>query len=144
MGTVSNEEKKKFLWGYRDSVRRIKRIESEIEELRAMRMGVSTGRGGGSKGWKSDLSNYAATLDGLEKELEREWKDRVDVYERVEAAINALEDTREQDVLFYRYIKGLAWWEIAEKTLYSDRHVRRLHGWGLLHLKVKDVLECPE
>lgn len=145
MGTVSNEEKKKFLWGYRDSVRRIRRIESEIEELRTMRMSASTGRGGGgSKGWKNDLSSYAATLDSLERELEEERRARVQAYERVEAAINALEDTREQDVLFYRYIKGLAWWEIAEKTLYSDRHVRRLHGWGLLHLRIKDVLECPE
>lgn len=137
MGTVSNEEKKKLLWGYRDSVRRIRRIESEIEELRAMRMSASTGRGGGgSKGWKNDLSSYAASLDSLERELEEERKARVQAYERVEEAINALEDTREQDVLFYRYIKGLAWWEVAEKMCYSERWVHMAHGRGLAHLKI--------
>lgn len=137
MGTVSNEEKKKFLWGYRDSVRRIRRIESEIKELRAMRMSASTGRGGGgSKGWKNDLSSYAASLDSLERELEEERKARVQAYERVEEAINALEDTREQDVLFYRYIKGLAWWEVAEKMCYSERWVHMAHGRGLAHLKI--------
>lgn len=135
MGTVSNEEKKKFLWGYRDSVRGIRRIESEIEELRTMRMSASTGRGGGgSKGWKNDLSGYAATLDSLERELEEERKARVQAYERVEAAINALEDTREQDVLFYRYIKGLAWWEIAGEMHYSERQIHRFHGRALAHL----------
>lgn len=135
MGTVSNEEKKKFLWGYRDSVRRIRRIESEIEELRAMRMSASTGRGGGgSKGWKNDLSSYAATLDSLEREKREERDDRMRAYREVETAINALEDTREQDVLFYRYIKGMAWWEIAEKMLYSERQIHRFHGRALAHL----------
>lgn len=144
MGTVSNEEKKRFLWGYRDSVRRIKRIESEIEELRTMRMSASTGRGGGaSKGWKNDLSSYAASLDSLERGLERERGVRVQAYRDVEAAINSLEDTREQDVLFYRYIKGLAWWEIAERVDYSERQVHRFHGRALAHMDIlKDVIEC--
>lgn len=137
MGTVDNEEKRKFLRRYRDSVRRIRRIESEIDELRAMRMGVAAGGGGGGrKGWKSDLSSYVVTLDGLERELEEERKARVQAYERVEAAINALEDTQEQDVLFYRYIKGMAWWEVAEKMCYSERWVHMTHGRGLAHLKI--------
>ena len=40
MGTASNEEKKQFLWGYRDSLRRIERIKAEMEELRAMRANI--------------------------------------------------------------------------------------------------------
>ena len=32
MGKTENEEKKKFLWSYRDSVRRLERISAEIEE----------------------------------------------------------------------------------------------------------------
>lgn len=137
MGTVDNEEKKKFLRGYRDSVRRIKRIGAEIDELRTMRMGTSAGNGGGRcKGRKCDLSGYAASLDRLERDLEEERKARVQAYERVEAAINALEDTQEQDVLFYRYIKGMAWWEVAEKMCYSERWVHMAHGRGLAHLKI--------
>ena len=137
MGTVSNEEKKKFLWGYRDSVRRIRRIESEIEELRAMRMSASTGRGGGgSKGWKNDLSSYAATLDSLERELEEERNVRMREYKKVIGAIKSVEDEREQDILFYKYIKGMSCLRISDKLHYSDRWVRKLHGQALGHLEI--------
>lgn len=51
MGTASNEEKKQFLWGYRDSLRRIERIKAEMEELRAMKANLSAGgSGAGRKG----------------------------------------------------------------------------------------------
>lgn len=146
MGTVENEEKKKFLRGYRDSVRRIERIEAEIDELRTMRMGTSAGSGGGGcKSWKNDLSGYAATLDSLERDLEKEREAQKQVFAQIRAVIVSLEDEREQDVLFYRYIKGLSWWEIAEKMIYSDRWVRKLHGRALMHLKsLKEFLEVPK
>lgn len=145
MGTVDNEEKKKFLRGYRDSVHRIERIESEIDELRIMRTGASVGSGGrGRKRWKSDLSDYAEILDNLEEDLEKEREVRKQVFVQIRTAIGSLEDTKEQDVLFYRYIKSLSWWKIGEKMGYDERHVRRIHGWALSHLKIKDVLECPE
>lgn len=135
MVAIGNEEKKKFLQGYRDSVRRIKRIESEIDELRAMRMSASTGRGGGgSKRWKNDLSSYAAFLDSLERDLEKEHENRAQVYEQIKGAINSLEDTKEQDILFYRYIKGMLWWEIAQKMGYTERWVMKLHGHALANL----------
>ena len=68
MGKAENEAKKEFLWSYRDSVRRLERISAEIEEIRAMRMGASAGTGGtGRRGWKNDLSAYAAQLDSLER-----------------------------------------------------------------------------
>ncbi len=143
MVTVDNEEKKKFLRGYRDSVRRIRRIGAEIDELRTMRMGTSAGNGGGRcKDRKCDLSGYAASLDRLERDLEEERKGRVQVYERITEAINGLEDTKEQDVLFYRYIKGMTWWEIAEKMLYSERWVYMAHGRALTHLELPK--ECIE
>ena len=41
----------------------------------------------------------------------------------------------ENDVLFYRYIKGLRWWEISEKMDCSERWVHKLHGRALGHLK---------
>lgn len=140
MGTAGNEEKKQFLWGYRDSVRRMQRIRSEIEEIRELKMSASTGGGSsGRKGWKSDLSGYMANLDGLERSLDEEWKTRIQAYKKVKKAIESVENAQEQDVLFYKYIKGMAWWEIAEKMNYSERHIRRLHGRALLALEVKAV-----
>ena len=137
MGKAENEAKKEFLWSYRDSVRRLERISAEIEEIRAMRMGMSVGTGGtGRRGWKNDLSAYAAQLDSLERGLDEEWKTKVCRFKEILDAINSLETSQEQDVLFYRYIKGLAWWEVAEKMNYSDRWVKKLHGRALMRLKL--------
>ena len=137
MEPMTNEEKKKFLWGYRDSLRRMARIESEIEELRAMKMGASAGgRGPGRKGWADDLSSFAARLDELERDKEEELGKAMRAYERVMEAIESVEDEREQDVLFYKYIKGMSCLKISDKLHYSDRWVRKLHRQALERLKI--------
>ena len=132
MGKAENEAKKEFLWSYRDSVRRLERINAEIEEIRAMRMGVSAGTGGtGRRGWKNDLSAYAAQLDSLERGLDEEKVVLLDTYIRIKAAIDNLKDARERDVLFYRYIKGFSWWKIADEMEYTERWIMELHGRAL-------------
>ena len=93
---------------------------------------------------QSDLSGYAAELDKLERSLREEKDKRVEAYKDIDERIKKVERENEKDVLFYRYIAGLAWWEIAEKMSFSERHVTRLHGRALAHLEIsKDVLECP-
>lgn len=137
MEPMTNEEKKKFLWSYRDSLRRMARIESEIEELRAMKMGASAGGSGpGRKGWTDDLSSFAARLDELERDKEEELGKAMRAYERVMEAIESVEDEREQDVLFYKYIKGMSCLKISDKLHYSDRWVRKLHRQALERLKI--------
>ncbi len=132
MGKAENEAKKEFLWSYRNSVRRLERINAEIEEIRAMRMGVSAGTGGtGRRGWKNDLSAYAAQLDSLERGLDEEKVVLLDTYIRIKAAIDNLKDARERDVLFYRYIKGFSWWKIADEMEYTERWIMELHGRAL-------------
>lgn len=51
-------------------------------------------------------------------------------------AIRELEDEDERDVLFYRYIKGLEWWEIARSMDYSESWIYELHGRALRKLKI--------
>ena len=137
MGKTENEEKKKFLWRYRDSVRRLERISAEIEEIRAMQMGVSAGTGRvGRKGWKNDLSEYASKLDSLKRELNDEWKARINTYKEIRNIIGSIEDEREQDVLFYKYIKGLSFWKIGEKMEFSETWARVIHGRALENLKI--------
>lgn len=137
MGKTENEEKKKFLWRYRDSVRRLERISAEIDEIREMRMGISAGAGvTDRKGWKNDLSGYAAKLDGLERELNEERKARINIYKEVRDAIKGLDDEREQDVLFYRYIKGLSFLEIGEKIRCSETWTHVIHGRALEKIKI--------
>ena len=139
---IANEEKKKYLRSYRESVRRVNRIESELQEIRSMKNGISSSYDGMPHGQGGqDLSGYIVRLDSLERELLHERYRRIAIYEKILKQINRLKDENERDVLFYRYIKGLKWYEIAEKMIYSERHVVRLHGEALCHFN-KDVIEC--
>ena len=148
MGNVAeNEMKKEYLRGYRQHVRRLGRIESELDELRAMKTAISINNDGMPHGsGQSDMSCYAAELDMLERSLLEERRKRVAAYKDIVKRIKGLRSENELDVLFYRYIKGLEWWEIAMKMGYSERQIHRYHGKALAHITVpedlKDVIEC--
>ena len=141
---TENDKKKEYLWQYQESVRRVARIESELEEIRAMRTSISVSNDGMPSGsGQSDLSSYAAELDRLERNLISERYNRIVLYKDIVRRIKRLRIRNENDVLFYRYIKGLDWWEIAEKMNYSERQIYRYHGRGLVHFELpEDVSEC--
>ncbi|MCI6121500.1 MAG: DUF1492 domain-containing protein [Lachnospiraceae bacterium] len=132
-----NDKKKRYLREYRKHGKKIKRIDAEIEEIRSMKMypslnndGMPHGSGGG------DLSAYAAELQEKEDELYREGVEQVKTYNDISFRIKQLEDEDERDVLFYRYIKGMEWWEIARTMDYSERWIYELHGRALEKLKI--------
>ena len=146
---TENDKKKEYLWEYRASVRRVTRIEEELKEVREMKTSISIiyddmPHGSG----QSDLSDYASELDKLERDLVSERYRRVMLYKDISERIKALKSKNENDVLFYRYIKGLDWWEIAEKMDYSERQIYRFHGKALFHFELPeskmsvDVSEC--
>lgn len=138
---IETQRKKEYLQGYRRHGRRIKRIESELEEIRSMKMNPSINYDGMPRGTgKSDLSGYAAQLDKLEEDLYQEGVELVKVYKDISWQISQLREEDERDVLFYRYIKGKNWWEIAVLMNYSERWVYELHGRALKNLKIKK--EC--
>ena len=140
---MENEQKKEYLRGYRVHVRRISRIEEELAELRAMRASISVNNDGMPHGsGQSDLSGYAAELDRLEQELTEERYNRISTYKDIARRIKRIKSENEKDVMFYRYIKGMDWWEIAEKMHYSERWVHKLHGKGLAHFELpKEFIE---
>lgn len=132
-----NEKKKKYLRSYRKHGRKIKRIEAEIEEIRSMKMYPSMNNDGMPHGsGQSDLSAYAAELNVKEDELYHEGVEQVQTYNDISQRIKSMEDEDERDVLFYRYIKGLEWWEIARAMDYSERWVYELHGKALKNLNI--------
>lgn len=144
MGNVAeNEMKKEYLREYRGHVRRIGRIEAELSELRAMKTVISVNNDGMPHGsGQSDMSGYAAELDRLERSLLEERYQRVSAYKDIVKRIKRLRSENELDVLFYRYIKGLEWWEIAEKMGYSERWVLKIHGQALANFEVpKEFIE---
>ncbi len=146
METV-NEMKKEYLGGYMRHVRRLRRIEAELEELRTMKTAITVNNDGMPHGsGQGDMSGYAAELDQLERNLLEERNRRVSAYKDIVKRIKGLRSENELDVLFYRYIKGLEWWDIAKAMGYSERQIHRFHGNALAHIsvpeKLKDVIEC--
>ena len=132
-----NEKKKEYLKSYLRHVRRIHRINEEIREIRSMRASISLNNDGMPHGSsQGDLSGFAAKLTEKEEELYREGVEQVKIYRDIDWRISQLENENERDVLFYRYIKAKSWWEIAQVMGYTERHVTRLHGNALGHLKI--------
>ena len=139
-----NEQKKEYLRGYRKHARRVARIEAEIEELRSMKMNPSMNNDGMPHGnGQGDLSGYITAIDEKEEKLYQEGIKRAEIYKEIQWKINSLSNEDERDVLFYRYIKGKNWWEIAQLMDYSERQIYRIHGNALEHIKIsKDVSPC--
>lgn len=139
-----NDLKKEYLRKYRTHVRRIHRINAEIAELRSMKISPSLNNDGMPHGSsQSDLSGYAAELDSMVQELIDERYCRIKDYQEIVGRIKKLKSENEKDVLFYRYIRGMDWWEIAEKMKFSERQIFRIHGKALANFQIpKDVSEC--
>ena len=132
-----NEQKKNYLRGYRRLIRRINRIESDLEEIRSMKCYPSVNSDGMPHASNNiDLSDYVATVDSKERALIEEERLRVKEYETISNQIELLQSDKEKDVLHYRYIKGLDWWEIAEKMNYSERWIHKIHGNALIHFEL--------
>ena len=132
-----NDRKKTYLRAYRKHGKRIKRIESEIEEIRNMKMypsSINNGMPHGSN--QSDLSSYAVALLEREDELYQEGVKQVQTYKDIEYRINKLENQDERDVMFYKYIKGFTWWQIAQLMEYSESWIYELHGRALKKIQI--------
>lgn len=145
--TISeNDRKKEYLRSYRYHVRRIHRIDAEIAELREMKLHPSMKPDDGmphGSGGQGDLSGYAAELDEMIQELIHERYLRIKTYQAIARQIKRMKSRNESDVLFYRYIKAMDWWDIAELMGFSERQIYRIHGNALAHFEIpKDVSEC--
>ena len=138
-GQLRSDREKEYLRSYRSHVRRIHRINAEIAELREMKLHPSMKPDDGmphGSGDQGDLSGYAAELDEMIRELIHERYLRIKTYQAIARQIKRMKSRNESDVLFYRYIKGLDWWEIAEKMGYSERWIYKLHGKALVHFEL--------
>lgn len=142
--TNENDKKKEYLRGYLWHGRRIKRIEAELEEVRRIKKNPSMNIDGMPHARsQKDLSGYVAHLDALEEKLYEEGVGQVKTYKDISWRIGQLQDENERDVMFYRYIKGLKFWEIAQQMGYDERQIHRFHGSALTHLDTpEDVSSC--
>ena len=127
---MTKEEVRKYLLRYRLEKKRIRRLAEQIEELRTRKAYPGSpaldAMPHGSD--PSDLSDYAARLDELERELgaEQVAADRAAL--EVIQTINRLEDELEKDVLTLYYVRGYRWEHICYELSYSWKQVFRIRN----------------
>lgn len=135
--TNKNDEKKKYLKGYKRHGRKIELINAKIEELQRLKRNPTVRNDGMPRSSdRSDLSDYVVELEVLEDELYNEGIEEVKTYKDITFRIDELEDEDEREVLYYRYIKDRAWWEIAKTMGYSESWIYELHGRALEKIKI--------
>ena len=136
---MDNEAKKAFLRRYQDAVKTEKSIEEEIRELRSNAMMHSQNMDGMPRGSaQSDLSDYAAKFDEMLSELRDEIDQKWEIRREIIKAIEELPSEGEKIVMRFRYINGWSWERISVESSYTYRHVTRLHGNALIHLKIPE------
>ena len=92
------------------------------------------------KSEKSEIEKFPGlSPDAAEKKrliMDRLSKTECQCLERLQEILETIEkmpDGAERDVLYYRYVKGLIWSEIAETMGYSQSQVHRIHIRALKH-----------
>lgn len=135
-----NEEKKRYLNGYRDCARREQQLQEQIDELRSQQMFPSVNHDGMPQGnAHSDLSGYMARLDALVSQLEYEQAMAVRQYKEIHDRIHQMQDGAEKEVLIRRYLMGRTWEQIAVEMDYNYRWVLRLHGRALKNFEISEI-----
>lgn len=138
MELTENEKKKLFLKSYMQAKNDVFRLEMQLTELRLNKLTPSMVPDDGMPHASgiSDLSDYAARVDELERKLLQKRYRRIRAFKKVQAAIERLESEQEKDLLTYRYLKGYSWEKIAVEMGYTYRHTIRLHGEALKNFKM--------
>lgn len=145
MEKTENEKKKDFLQSYRRAKRKVERLERQLRELRLNKLSPSAINGDGMPHGADikDLSDYAAKLDEIERDIISARYERICALQRVREAIEAMGDEQEKNLLTYRYIDGMKWETVAVAMGYSWKQTHRIHSHALENLKMekKDDIE---
>ena len=132
-----NERKKEYLDGYRKCVRQLDRLNEELSEIRINKMFPFLIQDGMPHAHTTtDLSGYAARIDKIERKIVKARYQKINKLKNIRDRIERMSDENEKDVLFYRYIKGMKWEEIAVKMMYTYRNVTKIHGRALKNFQI--------
>ena len=133
---MTRQEVRAYLLRYRWNKKRIRRLAEQIEELRTRKAYPGSpsldAMPHGSN--PSDLSDYAARLDELERRLGEEQVAADRAALEIIETINRLTDEDEKSVLTLYYVRGYRWDRVAVEVSYSWRHVLRLRDQAVKHL----------
>lgn len=130
---------KEYLSRYGRIERNIRRMEEEKENCRQRALRITpnyeptvSGVGGASDRVGQAVEKMARWEEKIVAEIDR----LCDLREEIEAVIGAVPDPVQRELLERRYIQLQSLKTIAEKMGYSEDHIKHMHGWALLKIKV--------
>lgn len=163
MTSEERQRKVRWLMRYRIAEKRIKRLEAEKERWRERATSTTTAptyfkyidkqedkdkltkeqrrrnemppviiRGGKHL----TLEDIVGEMDALDRELQEAIYRATALRRDIGQAIDALEDDREQLVLYYKYVDGMYLEEICVRMGYTFRHIQRIHNDALKNIKM--------
>lgn len=115
-----------------------KLIQIDKDEIDRLRI-LSTCYGGADNSEKVQISpkleakytKYVEELADKEAKLRERILENEKILFNISNAIHTLEDNLEIEILMYRYVKYLSFYQIAERTNYSRSKVYRIHDEAL-------------
>jgi len=135
----SVEEMQQQLNRYQTLKERIQNNLDEVERLRSCMVRVTVAFKD-APGWdrkQSDQNVILTEINKLTEHIKADTDKMSDEFYAVERLIDRLDNTKERDVLRYKYIYGNSWEEMEEKMNYSRATLWRFHRKALIHLASK-------
>lgn len=134
---MTNAEKKAYLNRYRELERQEAVLWAEYKAARlrydSLRSPVYDGMPHEGTGDPTAITAIKIAADRLEEKILEMIEAKRQAREEIHQAIEALPTEAEKTVLYWRYIGGLSWEQVAVKCSYSYRHTLRVHGYALSH-----------
>ena len=133
-------DKVRWLFRYRDALRRERELEQELEALRTAACRVTpllTGMpGGGGDG--QALPRAVENIIAAQQELQAQINLCGAVRREVVAALDQVADERDHEILRRRYLLGQRFEQIAVEMCLEYRWVRRRHKRAVVALTIED------
>lgn len=89
-----------------------------------------------SSGTSNKVQTVAVEIAELEQQLEVQKREALAIRNQIKEILNSLQDDELRDLLWYYYICGLSWGEVADKMHYDLHYVYALHRKALEQLKI--------
>ncbi|WP_419169837.1 DUF1492 domain-containing protein [Negativibacillus massiliensis] len=125
---MDNKEKCRYLNQYRIMHIEIDQITKELQRWQDLATRISPSysdmpHGGGSDKVQTAAVEVAELTDKLNQKLHQ----AIMVQENIKKLLESLDDIKLRQLMFYRYINGMRWEEIAVRMDFNYRWVLRLH-----------------